>query len=523
MALCGTVLAAAAAMLAPPAGATPASDARAIRVGLYQALSAGRLNAEQVRAHRRAVALARTAIGRLPSSRAQPLARVLWLVRLQASRYNRARATALFGMLNQNRIYLSRRGLPPDGTDVRGTDGVIYRAGWGYGLQFHPLANVAKLNQFLYQEKRERALRLARALQIRAVPRKEGRVWEYYFPYGGGSPPWTSGMAQAIGAQALARTGRRLTRPNYFPAANRAFLAIPGRLTVSTGNGPWIKLYSFSSMMVLNAHLQATLSIRDYGRILNRDRAIRFASRLEASGRGHLGRFDTGHWTNYIPGSEADLKYHRYHVELAWWLARRTEREFWTNAHSRFDRYTREPPVFKGGAPGPTLYPWPADGWRDATTIRFWVSKISYVRVKVGGVAWNLGLRRRGWHAVYWRPGRREARIYRPRVVATDLAGNRGEALIQQIRIAIDRTPPAVSASVSGRRLTWSVVDTETPWLGMRVRLERAGRVRMLELGRRGFTGRARLAVPRGTWNARLIVRDSSGNRTRVELGPVPN
>jgi hypothetical protein len=517
------LLGAAAAFLAPPAEASPAGDARAIRAGLTKALNAGRLNAQQVRSHRGTLGKARTAIGRWPSSRAQTLARVLWLVRLQAPRYNRARAIALFGMLNQNRLYLSRRGLPPSGTDVLGTDGVVYRAGWGYGLQFHPLANVIKLNQFLYQEKRTRALRLARALQIRAVPRKQGRVWEYYFPYGGGSPPWTSGMAQAIGAQALARTGRRLTRPLYFPAANRAFLAIPGRLTMSTANGPWIKLYSFSSMMVLNAQLQAALSIADYGRILNRDRAIALGDRLEAASRAQLGRFDTGYWTNYQPGSEAPLTYHLYHVDLAGWLAQRTKREFWSNARSRFDRYSREPPVFKGGASGPTLYPWPADGWRDSTTVRFWVSKISRVNVRAGGQTFGLGQRARGWHSILWRPGRMKPGTYRPLVIATDLAGNRGQRRIQPIEIAVDRTPPQVSAKVSGRRLTWSATDAETPWLVLRVRLERAGRVRFLELGRRGFTGRARLAIPRGNWNARLVAYDSTGNRTRVELGVVPN
>jgi len=514
---------AASAVLAPPAEASPASDARAIRVGLVKAYKDGRLNAQQLRAHRRTTAGAVTAIGRLPASRAGTLARVLWLVRLQASRYNRARATALFGMLNQNRIYLARRGLPPDGTDVMGTDGVVYRVGWGYGLQFHPLANVIKLNALLIQEKRTKALRLARALQIRAVPRKQGRVWEYYFPYGGGSPPWTSGMAQAIGAQALARTGRRLTRPDFFPAANRAFLAIPGKLTLRTGAGPWVKLYSFSSMMVLNAQLQAALSIANYGVVLGRDRAIAMGARLEAASRALLHRFDTGYWTNYQPGAEAPLTYHLYHVDLAMWLARRTEREFWEQARSRFDRYSREPPVFRNGASGPTLYPWPADGWRDAATVRFWVSKISRVTVRAGGKTYSLGQRRKGWHAVVWRPGQKKPGTYRPLVIATDLAGNRGQRRIQPIRIAIDRTPPSVSAKVSGRRLTWSAVDGETPWIRLRVRLERAGRVRFLELGRRPFSGRARLEIPRGNWQARLVVYDSTGNRARVELGAVPN
>ena len=37
-------------------------------------------------------------------------------------------------------------------------------------------------------------------------------AWEYLFDFGGGAPPWTSGMAQATGIQALARAGQRLRR-----------------------------------------------------------------------------------------------------------------------------------------------------------------------------------------------------------------------------------------------------------------------------------------------------------------------
>ena len=512
------------AFLAPAAEASPASDARAIRAGLAKAHKAGRLNAEQVAGHRRTLSKARTAIGRLRPSRAATLARILWLVRLQAPRYNRARAIALFGMLNENRLYLLRRGLPANGTDVLGTDGVVYRAGWGYGLQFHPLANVAKLNGFLQLEQRRKALRLARALQIRAVPRRQGRVWEYYFPYGGGSPPWTAAMAQAVGAQALARTARRLTKPVYFTAANRAWLSLRGtRLIMSTAGGPWVRHYSFSSMMVLNAQLQVALSLMDYGTILNREPALVFADRLEASARAQLHRFDTGHWTHYLPGSEAPLNYHLYHVNLARLLGRRTDREFWWNAHARFDRYSHEPPVFRPGKSGPTLYPWPSDGFRDATTVRFWVSKVSTVRVRAGGRTYSLGQRSRGWHSVFWRPGRMKPGIYRPLVLATDLAGNRGQARIQPIEIAVDRTPPKVSAKVSGRLLRWSAVDAGTPWLRLRVRIERSGRVRHLELGRRALSGSARLSIPRGNWQARLVAHDSTGNRARVELGVIPN
>ena len=45
----------------------------------------------------------------------------------------------------------------------------------------------------------------------RAVTRPGGGLaWEYYFAFGGGRAPWTSGMAQSVAAQAFARAASLL-------------------------------------------------------------------------------------------------------------------------------------------------------------------------------------------------------------------------------------------------------------------------------------------------------------------------
>jgi hypothetical protein len=510
--------------VSPLVHARPADDAATISRGLGRAVARGRLTRPEANAHRAVVARTRAVLGTLRGSRRTVLGRVLRQVAMHAGIYNRPRALALFSTLAENVRWLSRRGLPPNETDVVGSSGVVYRVGWGYGLQFHPLANVIALNQHLYGERTRRALDLASALAARAVPTpRGGAVWEYYFPYGGGRPPWTSGMVQAIGAQALARTGRRLTAPLFFAAARRAFVPIPGRLVRQISTGPWVRLYSFSDLVVLNAHLQATLSVRDYGRIVNDGEAIGFAERLEESGRALLPRFDTGYWTNYAPGQEAPLEYHVYHVELARFLALRTRLGVWSDAHARFGRYTREPPVFRPGPARPTLYPWPADGFRDATRIAVWISKISRVTIGVAGTRLSLGVVRKGWHTVAWRPGRRRPGTYRPVVTAVDLAGNRGRAGLHPVTIAVDRSPPEVTASVEGRRLFWRARDPTTPWVRIAVVLTRPGAREQLVLGRRPLAGSLRLHVPRGRWEGVLVVADSSGNRTRVALGPVPS
>ena len=45
------------------------------------------------------------------------------------------------------------------------------------------------------------------------VERNGYLAWEYYFEFGGGRPPWVSGMAQGTAMQALARAGERLADP----------------------------------------------------------------------------------------------------------------------------------------------------------------------------------------------------------------------------------------------------------------------------------------------------------------------
>lgn len=515
-----SVLAAAAAPAAAVAG--PADDARAIRAGLDRAVAAGRLSKAEAYGYRTIVRRTVSQLALLPGSRNATLARVLQLVRLQAGRYTRPRALALFSMLDHNAEYLSVRSVPPNGTDVVGADGVVYRAGWGAGLQFHPLANVGALNAHVRARRSAEAAALARALVARAVRRSGTAILEYYFPFGVGSPPWSSGMAQAVAAQALARAGALLGDPYLTAAARRAYLAIPAtRLVRQVSAGPWIRLYDFSDLVVLNAQLQAALSLAEYARLAADEQAGTLAAALERSAKGLFDLFDTGYWSNYTPGREAPLKYHLYHVTLLRSLSGRTQDAFWTDAAERFARYTREPPVFRPGGAIPDLYPWPADGFRDEARITFLVSKMSTVTVRAGGRQWALGWVPRGWYSVAWRPGRRPPGVVRPVVTAVDLAGNRGEATLRPITIAVDREPPEVTASLVRRRLSWRVVDDATPWVQMRVVLDRAGRKETLLLGKQPLAGALRLAVPPGRWNAALVVADSSGNRTRTELGSV--
>ncbi len=529
LALLGVLLAAPLAEAAPPTepllrraapapvvlNARPADDAKAIERGLAQAVKAKRLTKSEAAHYLAFLEEARTIMRGLPSTRKTTLAQVLRLVRLQANRYTKPRALALFSMLAVNARYLKERPLPPSGTDVVGPHGVVYRSGWGYGLQFHPLANFAALNGHASAGRTKEAKALADALIARAVPIGQASVWEYYFPYGGGSAPWTSGMAQAVGAQALARAGRDT-------AARRAFRSIPGPLVQRLGAGPWIRHYSFSSLVVLNSQLQTVLSLREYAQTTGNSRAAQLATNLAETARVRLPEFDTGYWSRYSLQRESPLSYHTYVVELLGRLARRTGQKVWQDAHDRFDAYTGELPLLRQGSVQPRFYPWPRDGFRDSVAIGFWLSKMSKVTIHVGGDDLKLGTLSGGWHKVWWSTGKRDPRTFNPTADAIDLAGNRGTAQLAPLALARDETPPKAEAAAKKRRLTWKATDAETPWVTLRLRLTRAGLREVVRLGRHPLAGSLRLDLPKGTWDAVLVVLDSSGNRATVPLGKIP-
>ena len=133
------------------------------------------------------------------------------------------------------------------------------------------------------------------------MPSGQALLWEYEFPFASGTaPPWTSGMAQAVAAQALARAGDLLSDPTLLDAADAAYEAVPGLLSPSSPAKPWIALYSFDRTPVLNAQLQAALSVGDYAAISGDPLAAdALADRLTAAAEAMLPRFDTGYWSLY--------------------------------------------------------------------------------------------------------------------------------------------------------------------------------------------------------------------------------
>jgi len=511
-------------LVAPGAARSSApGDVALIGRGLDRAVANGSLTTDEAAEYRADLRSAYATLRQLGGGRERNLGAVLHDVALQWKSYTSPRAYALFSMLKVNASWFGNHTVPAGKKDISDADGIVYRFFPGQGFQLHPLADAGALNAKVAAGDIDGAQQLALALAARGVPGSGALRFEYYFPFGGGRPPWTSGMAQAVMAQAFARASTLTGDTDLLNDSVAIFHAVQLGLVQQLAQGPWIRLYSFDREVVLNAQLQAILSLEDYAAETSDTSAVTLAASMLASAQRLLPRFDTGYWSLYsLAGDESPLDYHTYVIQLLNKLAARHPEGPWADVSARFTAYRTQPPTFRvGPAPG-TFYPRPADGYKDAAPIRFWLSKRSRVTVTAGGRATTAWVSH-GSHTFYWSPGSSlRPGAYQPTLSAVDLAGNRASLPLPPITIAWDTTAPAVTASAAGRRLTWRATDPGTPWLDLRVLLARSGRHVTLWLGRRGLAGARTLRLPPGRWSAALVAANSAGKRARVPLGVVP-
>jgi hypothetical protein len=397
--------------------------------------------------------------------------------------------------------YLETHRLPTTRVDVAGDDGVVYRWFPGQGLEFHPLASFSALANTRDPE-------LAAALLARGIPRDGTLIWEYPFRFGSGRPPWTSGMAQALAAQALARAG-------LDDAARRAYLAVP-RLTMQTGAGPWIKLYSFTHEIVLNAQLQTIVSLLEYG-------ATDLASRMLAATQALFPRFDTGDWSRYeLRGAYASRGYQAFVTTLLAKIAARTEAPFWQTTASRFKAYLYSPPQVTQPSAPPTIWPQPADGYLDVAPITITLSQRASVTLAIAGSVSTYRFAA-GTHVITWKPPQGLAPgTYPAQVSAVSYAGNRSTTQLAPVVVAWDTAPPPVTASYADGTLAWQSTDAGTPSLQLAVDLvdpTGAQPPQTLDLGYHSVSGTAAVTLPAGTWQATLRATSSAGLTTAVDLG----
>jgi len=278
---------------------------------------------------------------------------------------------SVFLQLRRNTAYWPAQTFPAEGDQVtfRGSE-LLFQYFPGRGLQLHPLSNFKKANQLhgacgasgRPQQpvcgarppgppsgtpcRPERLRRLLDELTALAVRRGRGFIaWEYLFDFGGGSPPWMSGMAQATGITALARGARLLKEPAYdrtAEAALGAFETAPpvGVRTRGPLGGVHYLQYSFAPRLyIFNAFFQSLIGLHDYGKLTGNARATRLFKRGELEARREVAYSDTGKWSRYsFRGPESTQEYHELLREILQGLGRRLGGVYCTYA-TRYRRY----------------------------------------------------------------------------------------------------------------------------------------------------------------------------------------
>jgi len=507
----------------PSAAARSEIPSQLVRRGITHALLQHWLKPPEAARYRHDVAQAARDQSRLPPLRARIVAAQLSQLTTLWDSYTSPRALALFSQLEQNLGYLETHRVPGRRVEVRDADGVVYRWFSGQGLEFHPLASFSALDNVAAAHDVDGTGALADALLARAIPRANRLIWEYSFRYGIGRPPWASGMAEALAAQALARAGALLADERLSAAAARAYAAVPP-LTMQTVAGPWIRLYGFNYETVLNAQLQAVLSLSEYARTTGDEAAGALAQRMAAAARALLPRFDTGDWSRYeLRGPHASLEYEQYVTTLLARLAAQTRNSFWADTAQRFQHYLGAPQVTEGTAP-PTLYPQPQDGWLDTASIPITLSQRSSVTVTIACKVFTYRLGG-GTHVLTWTPPPTLAPgTYPVTVSAISYVGRRATMHLQPMVVAWDTAPPSFPQppQLQGTTLTWQASDPGTPWLHLIVQLADPAGVnapQTIDLGQQPVTGSAQVTLPAETWQATLQATNSAGQTATLALG----
>lgn len=367
---------------------------RATGRALRRALRREAISRRRYRSYRRTVMRARRVRRRLRGERRRELESAIALVDGLALRggLTPSRMPAVLLTLRRNTQYWPRKPFPHDREHVRfGDSRLVFEYYAGEGLQLQPLVNFKQANLMhgaCVKDTGEpcdrRGLRRLLAELLRTSARRGGfKAWEYYFEFGGGAPPWVSGMAQATAIQALARAADLLDRDGYLRharAALRAFEHPPPtgvRATGPFGDAHYLQ-YSFSPRLyIVNAFLQALIGLWDYAEISGDERARELFDEAERGARRELLASDIGDWSTYsYRGAESTRGYHELLRELAASLCSRLRRPAYCRTARRFHAYMTEPAELELLGPETAT-----KGVK--TRVRFSLSKLSAVQLTI--------------------------------------------------------------------------------------------------------------------------------------------
>ncbi|HLM10138.1 MAG TPA: D-glucuronyl C5-epimerase family protein [Thermoleophilaceae bacterium] len=394
-----------------------AASSRRGRRAVLRALR--RSDEERARVWRRSYIRSLRELRRLRGARDTQLRYVVGSVEALAlsRRLSASRMPAAFLQLERNRQYWRRYPFPAsrDQVSFRGSQ-IVFTYFPGEGLQLHPLTTFKKANAlhgFCEREEpgcdRAALEDLLDEMTGLAVRRSRRFIaWEYMFHFGGGSPPWMSGMAQATALQAYARAARLLDKPEYVQTARRglgAFETRPptGVRTTGPGGGVHYLQYSFSPRLyIFNAFLQSLIGLHDFGKLTGDKRARELFREAEPEARAEVPLSDVGDWSRYsYAGAESTRDYHELLREFLQSMCSRRLGRLYCDYARRYRGYQVDPPELELLGPATAT----AD---EPVAIRFSLSKLSAVELKIYRgerlVHSALASFRLGTHAFTWTP-----------------------------------------------------------------------------------------------------------------------
>jgi hypothetical protein len=367
---------------------------KAVLGALTKAARARRISRGALRRYRRAYSRALAVRRRLKGARGRELAAVTATLESIAlrSRLTASRMPALFLILRRNTEFWPRKRFPRNRERVtfRGSE-ILFEYYAGHGLQLQPLLNFKKAN-IMHSAcvkpagvpcQRAGLARLLREMAATSSQRGGFRTWEYFFRFGGGSPPWMSGMAQATGVQALGRAWQLLGDRRLLAearAALPAFEAGPptGIATRGPLGGTHYLQYSFARRLyIFNAFMQSLIGLFDYAEATGDARARSIFERAEPEARMEVPHSDTGDWSTYsFGGRESTREYHELLREFLAGLCSRLRETTYCDTARRFRGYTTDPAELALTGPATAQ-----KGQRVA--VRFWLSKLSAVQIVI--------------------------------------------------------------------------------------------------------------------------------------------
>ncbi len=230
-----------------------------------------------------------------------------------------SRLPALFQTLDRNRLWWTTGPLLSYGQRVEFTGSqIVWEYYPGQGIELQVLGSFGKADG-LYTAGPADYPQL-HALLSQLIPlaawRAGSLVWEYYFSFDGGNPPWTSAMSQGTALDALTRGFEAFHDPSYLGMASRGLgiftVGPPVGVSVKTQLGRRYLLYSFDpGQAVINGFLQTLIGLYTYAHVSGNRAAAQLFAAGNAEAQAELPSYDTGAWSLYVPGQEDTLSYHQ--------------------------------------------------------------------------------------------------------------------------------------------------------------------------------------------------------------------